>query len=101
MQQVPLEYGKHCTVPFGAYVQASNETTPTNTNARRTIDAIYLHPNTNQQGGHELMNLGMDKVITQRKVMEIPITDLVIKAVECMAALDKVKSLKFTNKHGI
>ena len=43
MQQVPLEYGKHCTVPFGAYVQASNETNPTNTNAPRTC-LLYTSP---------------------------------------------------------
>jgi hypothetical protein len=39
----PLDYEKHCAVPFGAYIQASNhETNQTNSNAARTIDAIDL-----------------------------------------------------------
>jgi hypothetical protein len=29
----PLDYEKHCQIPFGAYVQANNEPNPTNTNA--------------------------------------------------------------------
>jgi hypothetical protein len=28
-----LDYAKHCTVPFGAYVQANHETNQTNSNA--------------------------------------------------------------------
>ena len=42
MHQERLEFKKHCAVPFGAFVQASHETEPTNTQAERTIDAIYL-----------------------------------------------------------
>jgi hypothetical protein len=38
----PLDYKKHCAVPFGAYVQANHETNQTNSYAARTIDAIYL-----------------------------------------------------------
>ena len=37
-----LDYNKHCTIPFRAYIQAHQENDPTNTNAPRTIDAIYL-----------------------------------------------------------
>jgi hypothetical protein len=37
-----LDYVKHCTVPFGAYVQANHETNQTNSNASQTLDAIYL-----------------------------------------------------------
>jgi hypothetical protein len=50
----PLDYDKHCVVPFGAYVQANHETNQTNSNAARTIDAIYPRPALNMQGGHEL-----------------------------------------------
>ena len=57
MNQTNLDYNKHCVVPFGTYVQANHETNPTNTNAPRTLDAIYLHPTDNIQGGHELMDL--------------------------------------------
>ncbi len=39
-----IDFNKHCQVPFGAYVQANQENDPKNTNAPRTIDAIYLRP---------------------------------------------------------
>jgi hypothetical protein len=39
-----LDYVKHCTVPFGAYVQANHKTNQTNSNASQTIDAIYFRP---------------------------------------------------------
>jgi hypothetical protein len=35
-----LDYVKHCTVPFGAYVQANHKTNQTNLNESQTIDAI-------------------------------------------------------------
>jgi hypothetical protein len=47
-----LDYIKHCTVPFGAYVQANHKTNQTNLNASQTIDVIYLRPVNSMQGGH-------------------------------------------------
>ena len=73
-----LDYNKHCTIPFGAYVQAKHESEPTNDNTARMIDCIYLCPCNNLQGGHELMDLNSGWVITRRKVTEIPITKVVI-----------------------
>ena len=96
-----LDYKKHCQVPFGAYVLANHETEPTNTNAPRAIDAIYLRPLNNIQGGHELMDLNSGKLITRRNVTEIPMTTSVIKAVETMAYKQGFKSLKFKNRHGV
>ena len=37
-----LDYNKHCQVPFGAYVLASHEDKPINSNVPQMIDAIYL-----------------------------------------------------------
>ena len=96
-----LNYEKHFQVPFGAYVQACNEPSPTNSQLPRTIDAIYLRPLNNIQGGHEVMDLNTGKVITRRKVTEIPITRLVIKAVEAMAKREGFKSLKFKNRNNV
>jgi hypothetical protein len=76
-----IDYNKHCQVPFGAYVQCNNENNPTNSNAPRTLDAIYLHPATNLQGGHKVMNLATGQVLTRSRVREIPVTPVVIKAV--------------------
>ncbi|MGC9176786.1 MAG: hypothetical protein ACP5F1_06910, partial [Thermoplasmata archaeon] len=76
------DFNKHCQIPFGAYVQAYQENAPKNTNNPRTIDAIYLRPTNNIQGGHELMDLNSGRVITRPRVWEIPVTPVVIRAVE-------------------
>jgi hypothetical protein len=74
---------------------------PTNTNALRTIDAIYLRPMNNKQGGHEVMNLATGQVITRNRVWERPVTDLAIKAVETMAAEQGIKSLKLQGRNKV
>ena len=85
LHQMSLDFNKHCTVPFGAYVQANHESTRTSSNTTRMLDAIYLRPAQTQQGGHELMDLNSGQLITRNIVHEIPVTDVVIKAVEAMA----------------
>ena len=95
-----FDYEKHCKIPFGAYVQANNQSLPTNTNAPRTIDCIYLRPTKNKQGGHELMDIASGRVITRPRVIEIPITQVVIDAVEKMAAKQGIKTLKMVNRNG-
>ena len=52
-----IDYNKHCQCMFGAFVQANQENDPTNTQAPRMTNAIYLCPTNNIQGGHELMNI--------------------------------------------
>ena len=101
LNQTNLDYTKHCIVPFGAYVQANHETNRTSSNAARTLDAIYLRPAQNQQGGHELMDLNSGQLITRNIVDEIPVTDVVIKAIETMAYNQGFKSLKFYNRNGV
>ena len=101
MDQMNLDYTKHCTTPFGAYVQANHKSNPYNMNVSRTQDRIYLHPNTNFQGRHEVMDQNTGHVITYHKVTEIPVTDVVIKAVEAMAHNQGFKNLKFKNRHGV
>jgi hypothetical protein len=101
LNQENLDYAKHCSVPFGAYVQANHETNRTNSNTTRTLDAIYLRPAQNQQGGHELMDLNSGQVITRNIVHEIPVTDVVFKAVKTMAYDQGFKSMKFKNRNGV
>jgi hypothetical protein len=78
----------------------NHETNQTNSNAARTIDAIYLQPALNMQGGHELYDLNSNRVITQARVSQIPVTDMVIKAIEKIAEDQGFKSLKFKNRKG-
>jgi hypothetical protein len=80
-------------------VQANNEPNPTNTNAPRTIDCIYLRPFSNIQGGHELLDLRSGRVITRRRIKEIPVTDLVIQTVENMAIEQGLTTLKITGRN--
>ena len=94
-----LDYTKHCQVPYGAFVQANHETNQTSSNITRTLDAIYLRPATNMQGGHELMDLNSGHVITRARVTQIPVTDVIIRAVETMAHQQGFKDLKFKNRH--
>lgn len=71
---------------------------PTNTNAPRTIDGIYLQPSPNIQGGHEVMSLSSGVVIYPRKVTAIPMTDSIIKLVEKMGYDQGIKLLKLSNR---
>ena len=96
--QRPINYKRELTIPFGQYVQAYHEASPKNTQAPRTIDAIYLRPARNMQGGHELMNLATGLKITRPRVWTIPVTDLVIQRVHELAARDGMKSLKLQTR---
>jgi hypothetical protein len=92
-----LDYAKHCMAPFGAYVQANHETNQTNSNTSQMLDAIYLRPMNSMQGGHELYDLNSGRVITRARVTQIPVTDVVMKAIKRIAEDQGFKSLKFKN----
>ena len=74
----PIDYNKHCKFSYGGYVQALQENNTTNTEAPRTIDAIFLQTLDNQQAGYLLMNLATGKTITRRKCWEISMTQNVV-----------------------
>ena len=76
-----LDYRKHCRLPFGAYVQAHEDSNPTNTQTARTIGAIALGPTGNLQGSYEFLNLRSGKKITRRNWTELPMPQEVIDRV--------------------
>ena len=96
-----FDYAKHCQVPFGAYVLACNENNLTNDNCTHAINAIYLCPLNNMQGGHEVMDLHTGQKISCCKVTKIPMTEHVIKAIETMAYDQGFKDLKILNHHNV
>jgi hypothetical protein len=101
LHQRNLDYNKHCQYAFGTYVQAHDEPNPSNTNAPCTLDCIYLRYNDNQQGGHDLLHLQMNRMITRRRVTPIPITPAIIKMVHRIAEQDGMpKGLMITNHTG-
>jgi hypothetical protein len=52
------------------------------------------------QDTHELYDLNSGRVITRARVTQIPITDVVIKAIKRIAEDQGFKSLKFKNRKG-
>jgi hypothetical protein len=101
MSQQNLDYTKHCAFSFGTYVQAHTEPSPSNTQDPRTLDAIYLRPDGNLQGGHQLMDLRTGKIINRRKITPLPITQSVIDTVNAMAkSQDMPQGLKIATKTG-
>jgi hypothetical protein len=70
LHQQNLDYDKHCQYAFGTYVQAHDKPDPSNTNAPRTLDCIYLQYN--KQGGCDLLYLQTNRMITRCRVTPIP-----------------------------
>jgi hypothetical protein len=64
LHQRNLDYNKHCQYVFGSYIQAHDNTNPKNSNSPWTVDCIYLRYRDNFQGGHELLNLETNQIIT-------------------------------------
>ena len=65
LHQWNLDNDKHCQeYSFGTYVQAHDKPNPSNTNAPRTLDCIYLWNSDNEQGGHDLLHLQMNRMIS-------------------------------------
>ena len=97
-----LDYNKKCKIPTLSYVLAHDEPTPSNTQAPRGLDCLYLRPAPHStQGGHECWHLATQKVIIRRKVTRIPVTASVIAAVEAAAKADKMDKLHLKSKHGV
>ena len=93
-----LDYDKHCQLVFGTYVQAHDEPRPSNRMDERTIDAIFLQPMKNMQGGHELMDLHTGACITRRRATVVPITTAIIQTVNKMGEDQGFKSLRFQDR---
>ena len=86
-------------MPLGTYVQAYENHQIKNDNKASTIDAIYLRAK--PKSGHELINLETEGLITRGCIWEMPITAMVIQAVEELAYRQGIKSLKVTDKNKV
>jgi hypothetical protein len=63
-----MEYAKHCKARFGAYVEASDDPTITNTLQARTSPCIVLGPTGNLQGSVKCYNLTTKQIVDRRVV---------------------------------
>jgi hypothetical protein len=99
LHQENIDYDRHCNFVFGKYIQAHDEPDPSNTNAPRLLDYIYLRATNNAQGGHELLHLQTKNVIKRRNLTKVPLTPSVIKMVHQLAENDGMpKGLKIANR---
>ena len=79
LHQRNLDFSCHCNCALGTYDQAHDEPKYSNTNAPRSLDCIYLRYNDDSvQGGHELLHLPTNAVITRHTVMTVPITPAIV-----------------------
>ena len=102
LHQRSLEYNRHCQHALGTYVQAHEEPQFSNTNAARSLDCVYLRYNDNFQGGHELLHLPTNSLITRRVVTPMPITPSIIQQVHALAEQEGMpKGLKISNRTGL
>jgi hypothetical protein len=98
LHQKNLDYMKPCKYTFSLYIQGHNKPAPSNTNAARTLDCIYLQNRDSHQGGHELLHLPTNHVIIQRNITLTPITSAVIDQVSHLASSEHMPTgLKITN----
>ena len=83
-----LDHRKYCSIPFGAYVQATNSNTKTNDQLPRTLDCIYLRHSPNTKDGHQSLHLPTGHVITRGRAIPVPITQNGIDLVHDLAIRD-------------
>ena len=82
VDQQLLDYNKHCTLIFRAFVQANNDKNPKKSNVSRTIDIIYLILLVKIQGGCEIFDLHSHRFIKILKMIETLILKAIIKHIE-------------------
>jgi hypothetical protein len=101
LHEQKLNYAHECQIPTLSYVLIHYEPTPTNSMQPRALDGIYMRPISNANGGHEVLHLATNEIITWRNLTVIPITPAVIKAVETLAKRDDVYSFKIESQKGV
>ena len=102
LHQQNLDYSKNCKYTFGTYVQAHDEPEPKNNLSPRTLDCIYLRYTDSHQGGHELLHIPTNKIITRRSITPLPITQTIIDQVSDIAKRENIpEGLKIANKDGL
>ena len=99
LHQENLDFDRHCTHVIGEYVQSHEDEVIKNNNKPRTLDCLYIRPTASHQGGHELLHLATNAVITRNRVTPVPITPAVIKIVHDIAKEENTqKGLKIVNR---
>jgi hypothetical protein len=99
IHQENITFQQHCRTSCSTYVLAHNKPEPTNTNAPRALDCLYLRPNAS--GRHKCLHLQTNRVITRRRMTPVSITPAIITLVHTIAKQDGMpKGLKIINHYG-
>jgi hypothetical protein len=69
--------------------------------APRSLDCIYLHYNDKVQGGHELLHLQTNALITRHTITPVSLTQAIINQVHALAVQENMPhGLKISNRTG-
>ena len=83
--QENVDYEKHLKIYFVTDVLANNKPKTTNMNAPRLFECIYLQATYIAQGGHELLHLQTNSVITRNHVTPASTTTTITNQVHSIA----------------
>jgi hypothetical protein len=99
LHQKHLDNSKNCKYTFGTYIQAHNKPNPKNDLSSQTFDCIYLQYKDSHQGGHKLLHLPTNKIITRRAITPLPITKSILDQVSDIATNESMPiGLKIQSK---
>jgi hypothetical protein len=94
-----LDYGKHCQLEFGSYVQTHEE--HDNSMGTRTTGAIALRPTGNAQGGYYFLSLSSGRLLTRNRWTDLPMPQHVIDRMHVLARRSKAdRDLTFAWRDG-
>ena len=97
-----MDYEKHLKVPFSTYLFANNKPKLTNMNAPRRLDCIYLRAADSAQGGHELLHLQTNSIITSNCVTTASVTPTIINQVHYISDMEGMPiGIIISNRKGI
>ena len=95
-----LDYNKHVRAEFGEYVQTHEE--HDSDMHERTVGAICLGPNGNQQGGHYFMSLVTGEHLVRSRWTPLPLPRDAQSRVESLGRQQNApKTLIFGDRHGL
>ena len=97
----PLDYEKHCRLPFGAYAQTHEDRNITNNMITRTEGGICLGPTGNLEGSYSFLSLRTGRMVTRGHFYEVPTPGVVTRRVIAMAIAEgQHDGLIFEDQHG-
>jgi hypothetical protein len=92
-----VDYGKHCRLEFGSYVQTHEQ--HDNTMAPRTTGAVALQPTGNAQGGYYFMSLTTGRRILRNRWTLLPMPQDVVDRITQMGLQQHLdEGIEFQNR---